>query len=119
MTTYYLNNSDTKTTFPEGTEVSDGYHTFDELYEHRNVLFAALISANPGGWKSKQHYDGTMEEGWFIAGLFFTDGNQVTYHLPIKMWDELVHVKVLEYAPKWDGHSPKDCLGRLYNFFID
>ena len=58
--------------------VSDGYHTFKELYEHRVVLFVALITAltqqeyhpsNKICWKSKKHSDGTMYDGWFIAGI--------------------------------------------------
>jgi len=119
MKTYHLTSNNIKITVPPGTQLTDGYHTFDELYEHRNVLFAALLSTSAGSWKSKLHHDGTMPEGWFIAGLHITDGNQVTYHLPIKMWSELVHVKELERAPEWDGHSPKDCIGRLYKFFVD
>ena len=117
--TYHLTNSNIKITLPQGTEVSDGHHTFDELYEHINVSFAALLSTNAGSWKSKLHHNGTMSEGWFIAGLHITQGNQITYHFPIKMWDEMIHVKELERAPEWAGHSPKDCIGRLYKFCID
>lgn len=29
---------------PNAGEVSDGYHTFDELYEHRVALFIALCN---------------------------------------------------------------------------
>ena len=58
--------------------VSDGYHTFKELYDHRIALFVALITAlmqqeyhpaNKTCWKSKKHSDGTMLDGWFIAGI--------------------------------------------------
>lgn len=38
-------------------EISDGYHTFDELYEHRTAIFAAIFAAlckaHPeNSWKS-------------------------------------------------------------------
>ena len=35
-------------------EISDGHHTFDELYRHRIVLFCALCNLLPEiSWKSK------------------------------------------------------------------
>jgi hypothetical protein len=50
-------------------DVSDGYHTFAELYQHRFALFLALCRALEMGWKSRLHADGTMYPGWFIAGI--------------------------------------------------
>lgn len=88
--------------------ISDGYHTFDELYDNRLVLFAALCKAHKdAAWKSKQHHDGTMfEGGYFIVGIETEDG-QYTYHYKLDHWD-LFDVKELEYAPEWDGHTAKD-----------
>jgi hypothetical protein len=52
-------------------EISDGYHTFGELYEHRAALFVALINrcTDIPSWISHQHHDGTMFNGYFIAGM--------------------------------------------------
>jgi len=91
-------------------DTSDGYHTFNELYEHRHTLFA-LVCKTFGGWKSRLHDDGTMFEGWFIAGVDTPQG-QATYHLPLPWWDRY-EVRELPKAPKWDGHSPSDVLTRL------
>lgn len=91
-------------------ETSDGYHTFNELYEHRHALFR-LACLNYDGWKSKLHDDGTMFDGWFIAGVETPDG-QVTYHLPIALWDSFA-VKIYVRAPKWDGHTSSDVVNRL------
>ena len=45
--------------------VSDGYHCFGELYEHRMTLFAVIVKQNKSrAWKSKQHDDGTMFENF-------------------------------------------------------
>lgn len=67
-------------------QVSDGYHTFDELYQHRCMLFCALMFSNPAiSWVSSIHHDGTMMADWFIAGMDLPTG-RVTYHLPISMW---------------------------------
>lgn len=109
----------------EELEVSDGYHTFDELYEHRYALFIALQSAycriseewgyeGNETWKSKLHHDGTMFEGMFIAGIFVDEGQQITYHLPLSYWDE-TYGKILEKAPKWDGHTSDEVIQRLKN----
>ena len=36
-------------------DISDGYHTFQELYEHRIILFSALCNVYPDiSWKSKK-----------------------------------------------------------------
>jgi hypothetical protein len=102
--------------------ISDGYHTFRDLYEHRHALFITLcnvLNEQDGlgdqfrPWKSKKHFDGTMYDGMFIAGVANADGLQITYHLPLGAWDVL---KVTERpnAPEWDGSTPKDVLGRLY-----
>ena len=65
--------------------LSDGYHTFKELYEHRVTLFIALANTHCDllnelydktettsprlfpFWKALKHEDGTMYDGWFIA----------------------------------------------------
>lgn len=94
-------------------ETSDGYHTFNELYEHRHILFLAVLKAHPNkAWRSKLHADGTMFDGWFIAGLD-TDLGQATYHLPIRMWHLFADIKELDNAPLWDGHTSNDVLVRI------
>jgi hypothetical protein len=101
--------------------VTDGYHTFGELYEHRNRLFMAIIdilhdySQEPiDVWKSLNHSDGSHYEGYFILGINREKGQQITYHLPIKYWDELTYfVSVLDKAPEYDGHTSNDVLERL------
>lgn len=37
-------------------KVSDGYHTFDELYEHRCLLFINLVHFNLGNAAWKPHF---------------------------------------------------------------
>lgn len=76
---------------PEGVnpeDVSDGYHTFKELYEHRYHLFAALLKVcvTKGldtGW-STRHEDGELcfGGGWVIAWVVAPDGTEARYHLP-------------------------------------
>jgi len=99
-------------------QVSDGYHTFDELYEHRCLLFAALCRAYPSmSWKSKLHADGSSYDGWFIAGMGLPTG-QITYHLPVEMWP-LTHARVLVQAPPWDGHTPQKVCERLEEWMME
>ena len=59
--------------------IKDNYHTMDDLYNHRTILFAILCRKSPTAWKSKRHYDGSSEDGWFIAGIE-TPFGQITYH---------------------------------------
>jgi hypothetical protein len=95
-------------------KVSDGYHTFDELYDHRCVLFMAFIEAVRDTrlcWKSRKHSDGEEWPGWFIAGTTL-NGKSITYHLPEKYWD-ICGAQEQETAPEWDGHTSADVLARL------
>ena len=104
-------------------EISDGYHTFNELYDHRITLYIALCKAihlscenngfNNIVWRSKKHSDGSMMDGWFIMGIGKKAGEQVTYHLPLDRWKETDFAETLDKAPEYDGHTPADTLERL------
>lgn len=94
-------------------EVSDGNHTFNELYEHRTTLFSIILNQNKDkGWKSKLHDDGTMFDNYFIAGITTPEG-EYTYHQHMDWWDKF-DVEERERAPEWDGHKPED-ITRLYS----
>ena len=91
---------------------SDGYHTFDELYEHRTVLFSVICNSHTDlAWKSRHHHDGTMFDDMFIVGIK-TPAGQCTYHCENQYWD-LFRVPELERAPEFDGHTPEDVLVRI------
>lgn len=89
-------------------KMSDGYHTFADLYEQRLILSAALAKNNPHAWKSKRHEDGSVPfgGGWFIMG-FDTDEGCYTYHYELKDWD-LFQCKELGKGKPWDGHTSED-----------
>lgn len=94
--------------------LSDGYHTFGELYYHRAVLFAMICNNNKErAWKSLFHHnpDDEMFEGMFIVGIN-TPYGQVTYHYDLPYWD-MFKVKELDRAPEWDGSTPDDCIKRI------
>jgi hypothetical protein len=97
-------------------EITDGYHTFGELYDHRRALTAALCKALPmDSWRSKAHHpdDSPMfEGGYFIVGIVPPTGT-ITYHYKLKHWDDFAGVKELEYAPRWDGADPGATVTRL------
>lgn len=113
-------------------QVSDGYHSIQELYDHRITLFIALCRCMESGisqnqqaimgreaehpmrpWRSKTHYDGTSWDGWFIMGIGKEKGEQISYHLPLSRWDETDFAETLEKAPPFDGHTSADVLERL------
>jgi hypothetical protein len=107
----------------ENLEVSDGYHTFDELYDHRITLYIALckkISLDSGYgyvWRSKTHADGSSFEGWFILGIGTEKGKQITYHIPLSRWEECSGIAV-EPAPEFDGHTSQDVLERIKQLYF-
>lgn len=97
-------------------KVSDGYHSFDDLYNHRHALCVAIsnlsISRNIC-WRSEYHSDGTRYEGWFIFGIYTEAGKQITYHVPMELWNDFASAEVLDRAPEYDGHSSQNCIERL------
>ena len=96
-------------------DFSDGYHTFNELYHHRAVLFSVICNMMPEkAWKSKLHDTGDMFDGMFIVGIE-TEQGQATYHYDIEPYWDMFKVKELEKAPKWDGHTPSDAIQRIGN----
>lgn len=96
-------------------DTSDGFHTFNELYEHRTALFAAVCRMVPAwSWRSHRHHEGgdPMFLGFFIAGVDLPSG-AISYHVEDQYWDLFDGCPTLEYAPAWDGHTSKDVMARL------
>ena len=94
-------------------ETSDGYHTFNELYHHRAVLFSVIVKAFPDrAWKARKHHDGSMYDGMFIVGIETPDG-QATYHYDVDPYWDMFKCKELEYAPEWDGHTTEQAITRI------
>lgn len=92
---------------------SDGYHTFNDLYEQRLILTATIVNLIPRRcWKTKRHEDGDecFGGGWFLVTIETPEGNY-GYHYENKYWD-LFKCKELEKAKHWDGYTDKD-VGRL------
>jgi hypothetical protein len=107
-------------------KISDGYHTFAELYEHRIVNYMAICRmiynyepyAKIPVWMSKKHSDGAVWEGWFLLGIYTEAGKQITYHLPMIKWDECdKFARELSQAPEFDGHNSQQVLERLSQLF--
>lgn len=94
-------------------DTSDGYHTFNELYHHRAVLFSVIVKAfSDKAWKSLRHHDGTMYDGMFIVGIDTPEG-QATYHYDIDPYWDMFECRELECAPEWDGHTPAQAIERI------
>ena len=102
-------------------KISDGWHTFDDLYEFRKVYNATLFNE----WtqyaipqfdvhKSIRHYDGELcfGGGWFIVVAILPTG-QISNHYKMDDWNLF---KIPEYDKAkypFDGHTPYDVIQRL------
>ena len=94
-------------------DTSDGYHTFNELYHHRAVLFSVIVKAfQEKAWKARLHHDGTMYDGMFIVGID-TPYGQASYHYDIEPYWNMFACRELERAPEWDGHTPAQAIERI------
>lgn len=101
---------------PNEGKVSDGYHTFDELYDFRRAYNAALVNTHKYPCiKSCRHSDGELcfGGGWFVVQIQLPTG-QISNHYENKYWDDF-DCEERERADEWDGHTDKDVLERLTN----
>lgn len=120
-------------------EISDGYHTFDELYEFRKAYNVALFNT----WasiehsvlsddssiddllstavkpafdvhKSTRHHDGELcfGGGWFIVVAVLPSG-QISNHYPIEDWDLFKIPEARKAKYEFDGHTGEDVINRL------
>lgn len=97
-------------------ELSDTYHSFDDLYKHRTVLTALAFIYIPYAWKSKIHDDGSMYDGMFIVGAPTPTG-MISYHYDIEYWN-IFKIPELPHAPKFTGYTDNDVLTRIEDFII-
>jgi hypothetical protein len=102
-------------------DTSDGYHTFNELYNFRMLYNALLFNE----WarnnehkvhKSKKHSDNEPCFGgeYFVVVASLPTG-QITNHYKLKYW-EVFDIPEQDKADKWDGHTPQDVADRLRSY---
>lgn len=102
--------------------ISDGYHTFNELYEYRLLYNASMFNELAKQClydvhKSKKHSDGTIpfgDKNWFIVQAELPTG-QISNHYEMKDWG-LFNIPEKEKANPYDGHTPQDVTKRLREF---
>jgi hypothetical protein len=101
---------------------SDGYHTFNELYEFRKAYNVALFNEWASSnkcfvHKSWRHNDGELcfGGGWFIVVAVLPQG-QISNHYEAKDWG-LFSVPETERALfEFDGHTGTDVVERLKSY---
>lgn len=101
----------------DAADVSDGYHTMAELYDHRIQLWITVCrlkdhlmrccevghNSSVVVWKSYQHADGTFFEGWFLLGIsVLTDEQWMSF---IGGEDTLEELNAMK-APQLTYHLP-------------
>jgi len=116
------------------SDVSDGYHSFAELYQYRMLLQAMLFNqwAQQDKWqreeptpdplqmfnvhKSTRHHDGEFcfDSGgeWFIVMAALPGIGQISNHYHADYWD-LFDIPEQEFADEYDGHTPQEAAGRM------
>jgi hypothetical protein len=103
-------------------QLTDGFHTMEELYDHRRALTAALMAERADiSWRSREHHPDDypmFEGGYFIVGID-TPAGTVTYHYKLAHWDDFGEVPELPHAPKWDGAKPESSVTRLLGWAKD
>ena len=125
-------------------ELSDGYHTYDELYEFRKMYNAILFNEWAKEYmlkeqqikngftqanmvfplydvhKSWKHNDGELcfGGGWFIVSAMLPTG-LISNHYKAEDWDLFQVPEVEKALYEFDGHTGKDVLERLKELTIN
>lgn len=91
-------------------DISDGYHTFKEIYNHRKLLYINLCLLN------KEHCVWADHKEWDSVVLVYNShAGQISYHISYEQLplfkDKIKEVSFGEHG--WDGHSSDDVLNRL------
>ncbi len=111
----------------DSDEVSDGWHTFGELYHYRMLYNAGMVNAlvkllpgnarNEPFCKSWRHSDGELcfgKDNYFVVVMQLPTG-QVSNHYKGEHWD-LFKVPEVDRAPEYDGHTPQHAAERLEKY---
>jgi hypothetical protein len=102
---------------PDRGQLSDGFHSFDSLYESRCVLaagfFNLLAKSGVETCKSWKHADGEpcFGGGWFIVMANLPTG-QISFHYPERDWERF-RLPEKETGFVWDGHETADVHNRI------
>jgi len=101
---------------------SDGYHTFNELYEFRKAYNVALFNewASNGKFsvhKSWRHNDGELcfGGGCFIVVAVLPQG-QISNHYEAKDWGLFSVLETERALFEFDGHTGSDVVERLKSY---
>jgi len=104
----------------EDKKISDGYHTFEELYEYRkayNALFANLAVDKFKVEKTKNHYDGEPCFGGTHFKVYFQlPTGEVSNHYKLEDWDLFDVPEVEKATIEYDGHTPAEALQRMLDY---
>lgn len=93
-----------------GDDISDGYHTFGEIYEHRKLLYIALCLNHRDECVYADH-----EEWDSLVLVWNSKFGQISYHVSYNL-EPLIKGKIKEVKfgdHGWDGHNSNDVLRRL------
>jgi hypothetical protein len=101
---------------------TDGYHTFNELYEFRKAYNVALFNEWASNnkfsvHKSWRHNDGELcfGGGWFIVVAVLPQG-QISNHYEAKDWGLFSVLETERALFEFDGHTGTDVVERLKSY---
>ena len=98
--------------------ISDTWHTFKELYNHRSILYIKLckeLSMKKDFWvfKTKKHDDESIMEGYFILGVKLPDNSYISYHMNIENWTLCDFAQEIQKSPIKGKYTSNDALTNL------
>ena len=94
-------------------KIQFGWNTSQDLLDlelELVCLFAALCpELSFASWK---HYDGTMHEDDFVAGIYTPEG-PISFHFNEQYADRFSHDVWIDRGPMYDGYKHRDAINRI------
>lgn len=99
----------------DGDDISDGYHTFGELYQHRKLLYILLClkDAKNCVWADHKEWES-------IVLVWNSPQGQISYHVSYGMQEMFRDkIKQVEFGEHdYDGHTSDHVIDRLVKNII-
>ena len=104
-------------------DISNGMYTFGDLYNHKEVLFIAMLALLSKHqypiWYTDTYSDGSRRPGSLLVGVFYEPEKQITYTVGELNRPYLRAIGTwLDKAPDFSGHTSIEVIDRIYRYVI-
>lgn len=98
----------------DNDNISDGFHTFQDLYDFQHILFINLMTQyRKYAWKSLA-VTNMQREDFFWGCIDIPNVGTVAVRIPVEYWDKIAaDISTIQYGVKYSDCINKEVLMKL------